>query len=353
MNASETKLPIGGAWLGLLKVLGILILVAVVLSFIFGVTIPPGNIGLRQITFGLPFGPKQGFAERGMEPGLHWNIPFYSRVHVIPQTVQVLDVNREETGALEVQTTDGSSVMVDVSILARFFHDSGTTEIGGKSVEHGGPAELIQKLGASPLQWDNTVRRVAIDELRRALGRLSTSEFYNPQKRELAAIEARDNINQKLGKFGVGIIGAYIRRYTYSEERIDLAIFAKNLQDQEERLNAAASRLAEAKAKSEQVSAEWDAKISTLTVEGTNRAKVIRSEGDLYQSEKVAEGDLVLAKARAEVDRLKAQVFANTPGADVYVAREMTPMLGSLKGGVVSDADPFNTDEWIKKFGVR
>jgi regulator of protease activity HflC (stomatin/prohibitin superfamily) len=353
VNKSDSNTPNSGVILGLLKGILFLSFLAITLAFIFGVSIPPGSIGLRQITFSIPFGPKQGFLEKGMEPGLHWSIPVYSKVHVIPQSIQVVDVNREVSGALEVQTTDGSSVLVDVSMLTRYYNDSGETEIGGKKISHGGPADLIQKLGASQSQWDNTVRRVAIDELRRALGRLSTSEFYNPQKRELAAVEARDNMNEKLGKFGVGVIGAYIRRYTYSEDRIDLAIFAKNLQDQEERLNAAASKLAEAKAKSEQVSAEWDAKIQTLTVEGENRSKVIRSEGDLYQAEKVAEGDLVVAQAKAEVDKLKATVLAGTPGAEVYVAREMAPLVSALKGGVVTEVDPFDVDQWVKKLGVN
>jgi regulator of protease activity HflC (stomatin/prohibitin superfamily) len=352
VEKNESTSTQSGLIIGLLQFAFFLVAVAVTLAFVFGVSVPPGSIGLRQITFAIPFGPKQGFADKGMAPGLHWSIPFYSKVHIIPQTIQVVDVNREGSGALEVQTTDGSSVLVDVSILARYYHDGGETELGGKKIQHGGPADLVQKLGASAIQWDNTVRRVAIDELRRALGRLSTSEFYNPQKRELAALEARDNMNEKLGKFGVGVIGAYIRRYTYSEDRIDLAIFAKNLQDQEERLNGAASKLAEAKAKSEQVAAEWDAKIQTLTVEGENKSKVIRSEGDLYQAQKVADGDLVVAEARAEVDKLKATVLAGTPGAEVYVAREMAPLVGALKGGVVTEVDPFDVDQWVKKLGV-
>jgi regulator of protease activity HflC (stomatin/prohibitin superfamily) len=351
VSTSENASSSSNLMVALLKVLVLLAAITVTLAFVFGVSIPPGNVGLRQITFHIPLGPKQGFAEEGMEPGLHWNIPFYSKIHIIPQVIQVIDVNREGVGALEVQTTDGSSVLVDVSILARFFSYTGETELNGKKISHGGPADLVQKLGASSSQWDNTMRRVAIDELRRALGRLSTSEFYNPQKRELAAVEARDNMNQKLGRFGVGIIGAFIRRYSYSEDRIDLAIFAKNLQDQEERLTAAASKLAEAKAKSEQVAAEWDAKIQTLTVEGENDSKVIKSEGDLYQARKVAEGDLVIAQAKAEVDKLKATVLAGTPGAENYVAREMAPLVSSLKGGVVTEVDPFDVDKWVKKLG--
>jgi hypothetical protein len=185
------------------------------------------------------------------------------------------------------------------------------------------------------------------------MARLSTGEFYNPVRREEEIVEAQQSINKRLNEFGIDVIAVLLRRYTYAEERIDNAIFEKNLQDQEERLNAAASVLAEAKAASEGVEAEMDARITTLKVEGENKVRVVRSEGDLYETDKVAQGDLAVAKAMAEVDSLKAGVLARSAGADAYVARELTPIMSSLKGGVVGDLDPYNLDAWLNKFGAR
>ncbi len=346
----------GAVWISFLKFLAFIGILGVILSFVFGVVVYPGTIGLRQITVDIPLAPSQGFASKGMAPGYHWNIPFYSKVHIVPQEIQLLHIHRDkdfQSGGLEVQTTDGSSVIVDVSVLSRYYIEPGTDLVDGVTTTHGGPADLIQKLGDSSEHWNNTIRRVAIDELRRALGRLSTSEFYDPQKRQVEVGEAKRNINKKITPLGARIEGIFIRRYIYQEERIDKAIFAKNLQDQEERLNAAASRLAEAQAKSEQVSAEWDAKIETLRVEGFNRAKVVRSEGDLYEAQKVGEGDLVLAKAKAEIDKLRADVYASTAGASNYIAREMAPLLSSLKGGIVDKVDPYDADAWLEKFGIK
>jgi regulator of protease activity HflC (stomatin/prohibitin superfamily) len=164
--------------------------------------------------------------------------------------------------------------------------------------------------------------------------------------------EADKGIRARLAEFGIGLEAVLVRRYTYREGRIDKAIFDKNLQDQEERLNVAASKLSEAKALSEQVSAEMDAKIQTLKVEGENKARVVHSEGELYQTQKVAEGDLLVAKAAAEVDTLKANLLAKTEGTQTYVAKELAPLLGSLKGGVVSDLNPYDMDEWVKRLGL-
>ena len=137
--------------------------------------------------------------------------------------------------------------------------------------------------------------------------------------------------------------------YEYVDKRIDEAIFRKNIQSQEEHLNEQKSKLAEASAKLEQVSAEADAGIESLKVEGQNRSLVIRSEADLYEKTKQAEGDLAYAKAQAEVDRLKTQVFQNAGVNNSYVAREAAALLTTMKGGVIDQADPYNLDAWSAK----
>lgn len=340
----------------MLKGLGFLVAIVTValfvLAYTFGSVVPPGQMGVRQITFG----PYQGFSRDGLVPGYHWSIPVYSKIHLVPQVIQTIDLGNAHSsaalsqqsnmgGAIEVQTTDGSSVDLDVSILSRFYFDS--TEI------HGGPSDLIQKFGTSNVQWLNKIKTAAINELRKALGRLSTSEFYDPHKRELAIKDAHDAMNARLAEFGIRVEAILLRRYTYTEERIDTAIFQKNLQDQEERLNTAASLFAEAKAELEKVAAEWDAKIVTLRVEGENKARVIKSEADLYETEQKATGDLLVAKARAEVDRLKAGALARSAGADIFVGKELAPLLASLKGGVVSQIDPYDLGQWMNRLGIN
>ncbi|RMD85417.1 MAG: hypothetical protein D6808_05345, partial [Candidatus Dadabacteria bacterium] len=196
----------------------LLILAVIALSYIFGVVVEPGYIGVRQITVALPLGPKQGFSDVGLTSGYHWNIPFYSRILFIPKTLQIIHIHRdtslypESEGALEVQTTDGSSVLVDISVVFRYLEAPGTTTVGEKIYSHGGPADLLKGLGSSQKMWRNTVRKVSIDELRRALGRLSTSEFYIPQKRQDEIKEAKANINSKLLKFGIKVESVLLRR---------------------------------------------------------------------------------------------------------------------------------------------
>ena len=36
-------------------------------------------------------------------------------------------------------------------------------------------------------------------------------------------------------------------------------------------------------------------------------------------------------------------------GSDTYVALQLAQLLGTLKGGVVSNLDPYDLDAWVKK----
>jgi len=352
--------PVPGGWRGdrgaaVQSAVTLLLLVSLTLGmllYIFGYVVPPGAMGVRQITFG----PGQGFSRAGLSPGYHWSVPTYSTIHIVPRTTQIIDMHRDGGGsaALEIQTADRATVDVDISILARFYSEPGEeARDGGEKRAHGGPADLLQRIGLARERWENHIRRTADDQLKRTLGKLSTPEFYNPFRREEQIRVAHRALNEILARDGIRIEAVLLRRYTYRDERIDNAIFQKNLQDQEERLNSAAGTFAAAQATLEQVAAEWDAKIETLRVEGTNKARVIRSEGTLYESERMAVADLLVAKARAEVDRLRAGALAQSEGARIHVAREMAPLLGSLRGGIVSDVDPYDMNGWMRKLGVQ
>ena len=340
----------GTAIQGIVSFVLIVLMIGAAMLYLFGTVVPPGYFGVRQITFG----PGQGYHEHGLAPGLHWTIPLYSKIYLVPETAQTLHFHRDKiqypdsAGSLEVQAADGAVVDVDLSIISRFFPEPQTS---GEN-PHGGPVDLITKVGLDPATWRNNIRRVADDELRRAIGKLATGEFYNPKLREAQIEAALTAIRRRVGPYGVGVDAILLRRYTYRASAIDDAIFSKNLQDQEERYNVMAGKLAEVQAELRQVEAEGDAKIKTLSVEGENKAKVVRSEADLYQQQKMAEGDLLVAQAVAEVDRLKAGVLAKSNGAANYIARELTPLLGSLKGGIVRNANPYDLEAWMKRLGI-
>jgi len=348
---------VGGVFKGAIR-LGILGAVAFgVLLYLVGTIVPAGYLGVRQVFFG----PGKGISNNSVKPGLHFSVPFYTVVHVLPATVQVLQLNRESGSQLKnLTTSDGALLDVDVTIFYSLFPEQNNPK-GGKVAsgpatgqsQHGGPGELIRNLSTNQSSWSRQIAGVAEKALRSKLPNLSASSFYDPDLRQRLTDEAKADMGKALAPFGIKIEDVLLRRYTYQSQRIDDAIFEKNLQDQEVRLNEARSKFAEAKAKLERESAEWDARVKTLEVRGQNESEVIRSEAAMIETQLKAKADLEVARATAEVDRQKASALSSAAGADVFVARKTAPLVSSLKGGVVSGIDPYDLDAWSDKLGVR
>ncbi|MCB0347078.1 MAG: hypothetical protein KDD66_18300, partial [Bdellovibrionales bacterium] len=357
-----------------------------VLFFTFGKIVPPSSIGIRHNGFDLFGVISKGYGEVGLKPGLHWRIPGgVSDIILLPRGFQFIQFTaRDRSGdrneaSLEIPTRDGSKVLADITLVVRLFDEPGISPFATfseklaptdnvpvasesdsddgdavpivtyKTHDHGGPRELIANFTAERDRQLQNFSEVAHDALKQHLAKLTTTDYYNPVLRERAALESQDSVNTAVAGEGMELWAALVRRYVYAEQEIDNQIFAKNLQDQQERLNAAKSTLAEVQAKTERESALWDAKIKDLNVSGGAQVQVIRSEGELEEAKKRAKGDLLVATATAQIDEKKADALNEIAGSDVYVARELATILGTLKGGVVSDLDPFDISNWVQK----
>ncbi len=307
----------------------------------FGAIVPVGYFGVAQVLWG----PGQGVAEKGGGPGLYLAIPFYRKVHIIPETLKATDFNRQKSEALEITAAEGVVLDIDITILTRYMREG--IKIG--EVEFSGPDRLLQTLTSDPRNWEERIRKVVQSHLVKEFGGLKPAQFYDVTIRDAALLRGEKKIKKDLAPHGIFVEAVLLRRYTYRDDRIDEAIFNKNLQEQEQRLKDTASALADVKAQLESVDAEWDAKTRTLRIQGENEAKVIRSEAARIEAEKMAEGDLLVAKAEAEVDKAKAAVLSR--GGNMYVAREFTPFIESLRGGVVREINPYDLSGWLSNLG--
>ena len=330
---------------GLLVLVSVLAIVLVVVAFVFGSVVPVGYVGVRKIAFG----PGQGLTSTPLLPGFHWTIPGYSTIYLVPQTIRIVDFERDiktypaSFGTLNVPTVDGTRVDVDVAVLYRFMARGGESS----GVKHGGVADLIKHVGATDVEWTKYISQVANNEIKRSLSALSTVEFYDPEARGERVRIAEEEMRKHLAPVGVQIDGLLVRRYTYREE-IDQAIFKKNLQEAEMAFNKVAGDFAAAQRDVNKVESDGNVAIQNLDKQGTSEAEKIRSEGDLYRREKMAQADLLLAEARAEVDRMRNDVLSKV-GSDVYVALQLARVVASLKGGVVTNLDPYDFNAWVDR----
>ncbi|MCC6220660.1 MAG: hypothetical protein IT291_05385 [Deltaproteobacteria bacterium] len=364
----------GAAYLSLLFAAFVVASILSVLFFVFGKLVPPNYIGVRNNGFTFFGLLEDGYSTDGLKPGLHWRIPGgVSEIILLPRGFMFVHLNEQAQGedlnlaTLEVPTTDGSKVKTDITLVLRYYdrkldapagEDVLQAEVQDKGMvpvpqfrqfSHGGPRQLVESFTVDTKRQLLLFSDIAKDELKQSLKRLSTRDYYNSVKREQSALNAGDAINNRVSDRGIELWATLIRRYVYAERTIDDQIFAKNLQEQTEQLNAASGLLAKAQAETERERALWDAQIKDLSVKGETQVEVIRSEGELYEARKKADGDLLVAKARAEVDSAKASALSSLEGAEVYIAREMAPLVGTLKGGVVRGIDPYDVKVWVKK----
>jgi regulator of protease activity HflC (stomatin/prohibitin superfamily) len=374
MRSTKIKIESGGIKLVALIFLLIVSVVSIVAFYSFGIIVKPNQIGLRQNFFAVGGILEEGFSSKGLEPGLHWKIPYVSTVHILPRDFLLMNFNEEQiSGDLQlprllIPTEDGSKVRADITLVTRLYDkpekiDSPTLIDRLTNVEkddqvplatkqnlsHGGPKDFINLY--SFLQGNHLKMLAYTVEkyIKQSLARLYTVDYYNPVKREAAALDANDLINQDVSGEGIEVWATLVRRYVYDDEVIDNTIFLKNLEEQKERRIAAESKLEEVRAKTEQDVARLTAEIDNLRVEGEEEAKTRISQADLLYTEVEAEGNRVIEEAKAKAEELQNKILTDTPGAQVYLAKEFVPLLNSLKGGVVTEIDPFDIDAWVNK----
>ena len=349
--------------------LGLIVAIIAVCFGLFGRVVPPDYIGIRHNGFGVFGLLEPGYMKGGLQAGLHWRIPWgVSDIHLIPRGFQYITFGQASDSnnpVLEIPTSDGSKVRTDVTMVYRYLPEAGSGLIRGSkyegsrngesvplvsatTVEHGGPEDLMLSFTDSESKQRDRLSREVENYLRKSFGTLSTIDYYNPIRREIAALDAQKEGNSVTNPFGIEMWSLLVQRYSYAE-KIDQQISAKNMQEQEERLNAAASKFAEVEAKREKEIAKLDAEIKSLRVEGQAEVEIIRSEGDLVEAELVAQGNFLVAESKAKVESDKNRAFKELSGSKLYVARELAKILGTLQGGVVSELDPYDMDAWVKR----
>lgn len=361
-------------------VLSFILFCSIVLIFLysaFGIIVPPDKIGVRRNYFS--FGVlTEGYVPFGLKPGRYLAFPGVSDIILLPRGFLFVNLNTEsekgdlDLAALEVPTTDGSKVHTDVSMVVRLFDrpesfkDNASAEesqnpigtsLNGAPIplseqklrSHGGPAELITFYRDDLLRQLEKFSQTAQDELRRHMSELSTIDFYNPKLREEATVRAHEKINEDVNPNGIQLWSTLVRRYVYADEEIDAQIFAKNLQTQTERFRAASTKLEEATAEITKTKALWAAKIADRKVASENYKNLTESEGRLYEETKIAEGKKLVSFRQAEVLSAQSRLLSDIPSANIYLAREMAPLLKTLSGGVVSGPDPYNIDDWVNR----
>jgi regulator of protease activity HflC (stomatin/prohibitin superfamily) len=305
----------------LLLVLPFLFLRACIITYV-----PPGQIGVRQVSFG----PGKGLQKEPVLPGYCREIGSYEQIHTFPRDIQVVEftnnsaetgVGHPRVGAIKVPTVDGYPVDVDVTVLYR------VTD----------PYKLASKFGFGGTYEEAVVVRFTDPLVKQFLGDLLAEQFYHEAR--LAKVQAlRKALAGRLEPNGLELADILIRQYDYPETFQTLTE-QKKIQDQSVLANRALAQQAEVQTRLNQRLAEGKNLINVKTAEFNAQITEINARKNLYERQKRAEADLLVKSAEANGTEQINRALEGAGSAKLLKLRRGLALLNSIKGPIYINED--------------
>jgi regulator of protease activity HflC (stomatin/prohibitin superfamily) len=304
--------------------------------------VPPYEYGIKASRYG------GGILPDKLDGGRWYFTAPGVTVHHFPRSVQIIemtDSDRERAvpearliPRLEIDSSDGSKVKVDVTLLYRIDN----------------PFLLIDKLGAGK-KYEATVETSAIGALKKSLGALLAEDFYHESKRVEQANNARQKLNETLKEFGMSVDHVLVRQYQY-EDSYQQQIEERKVQDQLVFTNLSLAEAQKGDAARRQIESEGKANADVEQQRGDAEVTKIRAEADLYRRKKQAEGDMLVQVASAKGQQAVNSAYASA-GSDNLVALEMAKVLDGIEVLVVSDTkngfNPLDVEQLARMLGGK
>jgi regulator of protease activity HflC (stomatin/prohibitin superfamily) len=272
-------------------------------------------------------------------------------MHLFPADLQVLEMseaqepsahipNLRAVSALKIQTSEGYTVSVDVTVLYRI-DDA---------------YKVMTQIGPGRLYEDSVVIPRTEQTLRRTFGELDAEEFYKGDTREKAAEQSQKFLSDELLPRGIKVTHVLVRQYRY-DKRYQAAIEQRKIQDQTVFKNQAEAQAAQAEAEKNRIVAEGAAAVDVEYARGKAEVEKLKSEADLYMRTKTAEGELTVRLAKAQGTELENRALRGA-GSENMVGLKMADVLEGVSVIVVpSDGEagtnPLDLNQLLKRFDVR
>jgi len=263
--------------------------------------------------------------------------------HLLDLTVQRLEMtadanrgDRQGKDDLRIKTVDGSDVYLDLTINYRIRRDM--------------IKQVVQTSGLEDAYKYKWVRDYSRSVCRTVFGEMTTEEFYDASVRNIKALKATDELNEKLNQFGLEVTNVIAEKFRFHQE-YEERIRAKKLADQEveeqlSKANAARQnqifRVVEATKKKEVVLEAYQGEMRKLVVDATAQAEKqvkeaeayvidtqLGADAKFYTRDKNAQAILALAKAEGEALTSLAQAYAGEGGINLIkraYAEKLTDM---------------------------
>jgi regulator of protease activity HflC (stomatin/prohibitin superfamily) len=242
--------------------------------------------------------------------------------------------------SLEVDSSDGSKIQIDATILYRITD----------------PYTVMTKIGPGRLFEDNALIPKGQQALKQALGQLRAEDFYSETLRIDATNKARDALNENVKEYGIVVDHVLVRQYRYLQE-YQSQIEERKVQDQLVFTNQSMAEAKKMEAQRVKIDAEGQAKVDLEQKRGDTEVQKIDAEADLYSRKKHAEGDLLVSLAKAKGTELENAAYKTSAGADNLVGLDMAKVLEGidvvfLQGGP-GGTNPLDLNQTLRMFDME
>jgi regulator of protease activity HflC (stomatin/prohibitin superfamily) len=289
--------------------------------------VAPGEIGLRQISFG----PNKGLQKTLVGAGYRRQIRGYETVRTFPRDLQIIEFtdnaaerspDHRTVGAINVPTVDGYPVAVDVTVMYRIAD----------------PFKVVSRFGFGRAFEDNVVIRLTDPAVKQHLGELRAEEFYR-DKRLLKAHHLRDQLAAAFRDNGIQLADVLIRQYDYPDTFQSLTE-QKKIQDQSVLTNRELAKQAEVETRLKLTVAQGQNLINIRTAEFQAQITGINAQRELYERSRHAEADLLVRKAEASGSEMINRSMEGPGSEKLLKLRKGLALLNSIKGPIYITDDP-------------
>ena len=331
------------------------------------IKIEPGQTGVLNKEWG------GGLQQQDYPPGYYLSLGPLHTWNVMDTTVQTLDFLRANPGkvsrvtphtqrfdALNVKSSDGADVALDITVKFQIEPSQSWKVFSEKGGLEG---------------YKRIVRTTTEDILRLELGRLTTENFFDPDKRTQTQQQMMDTLRPKLlDDIQVNLVAILIRDLSF-QATFEARIKAKTLTVQEAEVEIAEKVAAVALGETNRIRAETEAKVSVIgenlqktlaEMRASNNKDIQRvvadyekyvtetlSDAELYAARKEAEGITLLKDAEARGEALRRAALANGGGSTLVALRAVENLnLGDMMLSTQL-VNPLDFDEMMKRLGIK
>jgi regulator of protease activity HflC (stomatin/prohibitin superfamily) len=306
-----------------------LLLVISPLLFLRGCVITyvsPGEIGLRQISFG----PNKGLQKSLVGAGYRRQIRGYETIRTFPRDIQIVEFTDNEAerspdhrtvGALNVPTVDGYPVAVDVTVIYRIAD----------------PFKVVSRFGFGRAYEDNVIIRLTDPMVKQHLGELRAEEFYS-DRRLVHAHNLRAELAARFRDNGIQLADVLIRQYDYPDTFQQLTE-QKKIQDQSVLTNRALAKQAEVDTRLRQMVAQGQNLVNVRAAEFQAQITGINAQRSLYERSRHAEADLLVRNAESQGTTMINGAMEGSGSDKLLKLRKGLALLNSIKGPIYINDD--------------